>query len=45
MGGTCSICGEEEEDRCIKVFVGKPERKKPLGRPRYRREYNIKINL
>jgi hypothetical protein len=28
-----------------KVFVGKPERKKPLGRPWNRWEYNIKIDL
>jgi len=27
------------------VLVGKPERKKPLGRPRRRWEDNIKMNL
>jgi hypothetical protein len=27
-----------------KVLVGKPEGKRPLGRPRYRREDNIKIH-
>jgi hypothetical protein len=27
------------------VFVGKPERKRPLGRPRHRWEYNIKMVL
>jgi hypothetical protein len=27
------------------VLVGKPERKKPLGRPRHRWEDNIKIYL
>jgi hypothetical protein len=27
------------------VLVGKPERKRPLGRPRHGREYNIKLNL
>ena len=26
----------EGEDRCIRGFVGKPEGKKPLGRPRRR---------
>jgi hypothetical protein len=26
-------------------LVGKPEGKRPLGRPRYRREDNIKIDL
>jgi hypothetical protein len=27
------------------VFMGKPERKKPLGRPRPRWEDNIKIDI
>jgi hypothetical protein len=34
------------EGRCVyRVLVGKPERKRPLGRPRRRWEDNIKINL
>jgi hypothetical protein len=28
-----------------RVFVGKPERKRPLGRPRLRWEDNIKMDL
>ena len=28
-----------------RVIVGKPERKRPLGRPRRRREDNIKMDL
>ena len=28
-----------------RVLVGKPERKRPLGRPRHRWEDNIKVNL
>jgi hypothetical protein len=28
-----------------KILVGKPKRKRPLGRPRRRWEDNIKINL
>jgi hypothetical protein len=28
-----------------RVFVGRPEGKRPLGRPRHRREDNIKIDL
>jgi hypothetical protein len=28
-----------------RVLVGKPERKRPLGRPRPRRENNIKVFL
>ena len=34
------------EDRGVqRVLVGKPEGKRPLGRPRHRWEYNIKIDL
>jgi hypothetical protein len=34
------------EDRCVhRVLVGKPEGKRPLGRPRHRWEDNIKMNL
>ena len=28
-----------------RVLVGKPERKRPMGRPRRRWEYNIKMDL
>ena len=35
-----------EEGRGVhKVLMGKPEGKIPLGRPRHRWEYNIKIDL
>jgi hypothetical protein len=35
-----------EEDRGVyRVLVGKPERKRPLGRPRRRWEENIKMDL
>ena len=35
-----------EEGRGVhKVFVGKPEGKRPLGRPRHRWEDNIKMDL
>jgi hypothetical protein len=43
MGGTCSTSGKEEE--CISVIGGKPEGKKPLGRPRHRWVDNIKMGL
>jgi hypothetical protein len=34
------------EDRVVyRVLVGKPEEKRPLGRPRRRWENNIKMNL
>ena len=35
----------EEGKGVHKVLVGKPERKKPLGRPRRRWEDNIKMDL
>jgi hypothetical protein len=39
MGRVCSMNGEEE---CIyRILVGKPERKRPLGRPGRIWEYNI----
>ena len=35
-----------EEERCVhRVLVGKPEGKRPLGRPRRRLEDNIKMDL
>jgi hypothetical protein len=34
------------EGRCVyRVLVGKPESRRPLGRPRRRREDNIKLDL
>ena len=35
----------EERRVAYRILVGKPERKKPLGRPRRRWENNIKIDL
>jgi hypothetical protein len=43
MGGPCSTNGEKRN--AYKLLVGKPERKKPLGRPRRRWVDNIKRNL
>jgi hypothetical protein len=44
MGGACGTYGEQE--RCIyMVLEGKPEWKRPLGRPRSRWENNIKMYL
>jgi hypothetical protein len=39
MGGACSVDGEERG--VYRVLVGKPEGKRPLGRPRRRWEDNI----
>jgi hypothetical protein len=39
-------CGAYGEDRSVyKVLVGKPEGKRPLGRPRRRWEDDIKMNF
>jgi hypothetical protein len=43
MGRACSTHGEKRN--ASRVLMGKPERKRPLGIPRYRWECNIKINL
>jgi len=32
-------------ERCYKTLVGKPEGKRPLGRPRHRWEDNIRMDL
>jgi hypothetical protein len=42
MGRECSTNGEEVERR---ILEGKPEGKRPLGRPRCRWVDNIKIHL
>jgi len=41
MGGACGAYGGGGR----RVLVGKPERKRPLGRPRRRWEDNIKMDL
>ena len=43
VGGACGEYGGGE--RCAQVLVGKPEGKRPLGRPRRRWEDNIKMDL
>ena len=43
MGGACSTYGEGRG--AYWVLVGKPEGKRPLGRPRRRWENNIKMDL
>jgi hypothetical protein len=42
MGGACSTYGRTGVYR---VLVGKPEGKRPLARPRFRWEDNIKMDL
>jgi hypothetical protein len=43
MGRACSTNGEKS-NQC-RLLVGKPEGKRPLGRPRRRWMDNIKMNL
>jgi len=43
MGEACSAYGERRG--VYRVLVGKPEGKRPLGRPRHRWEDNIKKDL
>ena len=43
MGGACGTYGEGRGVH--RVLVGKPEGKRPLGRPRHRWEDNIKMDL
>ena len=45
MGGACGAYGGGEGRGVHRVLVGKPEGKRPLGRPRRRWEDNIKMNL
>jgi hypothetical protein len=43
MGGPCSTNGEKRN--AYRVLVGKPEGKRPLGRPRRRWVDNIRMDL
>jgi hypothetical protein len=43
MGGACSTYGERRS--VYKVLVGKPEGKRPLGRPMRKWEYIIMMDL
>jgi hypothetical protein len=43
MGRACSTNAEKRN--AYRIFVGKPEGKKPLGRPRLRWLDSIKIDL
>jgi hypothetical protein len=43
MGGACNTHGPDEE--CVWTFVGKPDGRRPFGKPRRRYEGNIKMLL
>jgi hypothetical protein len=42
MGGACNT---HESDDAYSIFIGKPQTKRPLWRPRHRREDNIRMDL
>jgi hypothetical protein len=44
MGGACSTYGREGRG-VHRVLMGRPEGKRPLGRPRRKWEDNIKMHL
>jgi hypothetical protein len=43
MRWACSTNGEKRN--AYRILVGKPEEKRPLGRPRHRSEDNIRVDL
>jgi hypothetical protein len=43
MGRACSTYGGEDRRGVYRVLMGKPEGRRPLGRPKSRWENNIKI--
>jgi hypothetical protein len=43
VGRACSTHGEKRN--AYRILVGKPEGRRPLGRPRRKREDNIKMDL
>jgi hypothetical protein len=45
VGGTCGTHGRGEECVGLQGFDGKPEGKRPLGRPRRRWENGIRMDL
>jgi hypothetical protein len=43
LSGACGTHGEKRD--VYSVLVGRPEGKRPLGRPRHRWEHNINLDL
>jgi hypothetical protein len=43
MGGACSTYGERRS--IYRVLMGRPEGKRPIGRPRHKWENNTKMDL
>jgi hypothetical protein len=45
MGWAGHVARMREERKANRLFVGKPEGKRPLGRPRHRKVDNIKMDF
>jgi hypothetical protein len=45
MGWTGHVAYMEEGTGAYRILVGRPEGRRPLGRPRHRWEDNIKMDL
>jgi len=45
MDRVCGKRGRDGKYMLYKTLVGKPEGKRPLGKSRRRRQYNIKVDL
>ena len=45
MGRTCTVARIEQSRNVYRILVGKPEGKRPLGKPRRRWENNIKMDF
>jgi hypothetical protein len=43
MGGACGTYGERRG--AYRILVGRPEGRRPIGRPRLRRDDDIKMDL
>jgi hypothetical protein len=43
MFGKCSI--HRENQKCVQILVGKPERESSVGRPRHIEKVNVKMDV
>jgi len=43
MGGACGA--RDTEEKCTYVLVGKPERRRPTGRPKHTWEGEVKMDV
>ena len=45
MGGTCCICGREEDRNAYRVLAGNPEEMELFGRPMSIKDESIEMDL